>query len=220
MSRLTIREATLLITSECSYCPAVLDALTRLLKQGQIDRLEVFNLTRQPEIAARFGARSVPWMRIGPFDLTGRQSYTDLVRWLGLADSDDATEQYYSHLLSSQQAARVIQLTDQQPETLLALTRLLGRPETPMSVRLGIGVVLETLAETGYADALVESLAELTRSATQQIRADACHYLGLAGTPLAARSIQPLLQDTDAEVREIAAESLDAINGSPDTRNL
>jgi HEAT repeat protein len=45
------------------------------------------------------------------------------------------------------------------------------------------------------------------------VRADACHYLGLTGAGAAADYIRPLLDDKDAEVREIAAESLALLGG-------
>jgi hypothetical protein len=44
-----------------------------------------------------------------------------------------------------------------------------------------------------------------------RVRTDACHYLGLSHNPAAQQYIQPLLNDVDAEVREVAAEALQAI---------
>jgi len=45
------------------------------------------------------------------------------------------------------------------------------------------------------------------------VRADACHYLGLSGDAAARPWLDARLGDNDADVREIAAESLQALSG-------
>ena len=64
-------DALLLIATGCNHCPAVLEGLSRLLKQGRIGRLDVVNLAVHPETGQALGVRSVPWTRIGPFELEG-----------------------------------------------------------------------------------------------------------------------------------------------------
>ena len=63
--------ALVFIGSGCRHCPIVLDGLARLVKEGRLARLEVINATLEPELAARNKVRSVPWTRIGPFELVG-----------------------------------------------------------------------------------------------------------------------------------------------------
>jgi HEAT repeat protein len=43
------------------------------------------------------------------------------------------------------------------------------------------------------------------------VRADACHLLGLTGSAEARENLRARLQDPNAEVREIAAEALAAL---------
>jgi HEAT repeat protein len=58
---------------------------------------------------------------------------------------------------------------------------------------------------------LVDGLGALTRHADARVRADACHLLSLTQAGEAGTWLQACLQDADAEVREIAAESLQTL---------
>ena len=82
-----------------------------------------------------------------------------------------------------------------------------------MAARIGVGAVLEELAEQGLSQDALAALAALTESEQPQIRADACHYLSLGGGPAALAAVRRLLHDPDPQVREIAAESLTAMGG-------
>ena len=75
-------------------------------------------------------------------------------------------------------------------------------------VRIGIGAAFEDLQDSGLLGGIVDELGALTRDSEPQVRADACHYLGMTNSPSALHYVQPLLDDPDEEVREIAAETL------------
>lgn len=200
--------ARLLIATGCAHCPAVLDGLSRLLKEGRIGRLEVINLTTHPEVAQSEGVRSVPWFTIGPFALSGQHSFRELEEWVDRAASGSGIASFYHHLLETNRLPEVVERVRQSPSTMSDLLLILGDPETPMSVRIGIGAAIEDLAADGLLSDFVERLGALTRADQPQIRADACHYLGLAGNPAAAPLLEACLGDDNDEVREIAAESL------------
>ena len=68
---------------------------------------------------------------------------------------------------------------------------------------------MEDLKGSEELAALVDQLGELTRHEDTRIRGDACHYLALSGNPKAAEYIKPLLNDPDADVREVARESIE-----------
>ncbi|MES9869994.1 MAG: HEAT repeat domain-containing protein [Sedimenticola sp.] len=206
--------ALLLIAPACPHCPSVLESLGRLLKEGKLGRLEIVNLAEHPEVAEELGVRSVPWMRIGTFELSGNQSYGELRQWAEDARSGMGATAYYQHLLESQQLDDVIGQIRQKPDTLLDLVVLLASLETPMAVRIGIGAVMEEFAGSELLESVVPELIRLTRDAESQIRADACHYLSLSGTPEALEAIRPLLEDENAEVREIAMESIAILEAS------
>ncbi len=214
---LTPPDARLLLAPGCAHCPVVLDGLAQLIKAGKLGRLEIINVNAHPQAAHDAGTRSVPWYRIGSFEFIGTLTQSELERWAEHAAHGTGTNDYYQHLLASRQADRVATLVQRHPETLPDLIRLLASLETPMAVRIGVGAVLEELAEQGDLAAAAGPLGELTHSPIPQVRADACHYLGLTGNATASDTIRPLLQDPDAEVREIAAESLAtlATSGNP-----
>jgi thioredoxin-like negative regulator of GroEL len=106
-------DALLLLTSTCPYCPTVLAALSDLVKSGDIGRLEVVNIGAHPEIAQQYGVRTVPWVRIGPFELEGLRSPAELKQWVERAGTPEGLAEYFHELLKegallkvSTQAAR------------------------------------------------------------------------------------------------------------------
>jgi len=200
--------ALLLTAPGCPHCLSVREGLSRLLEEGKLDKLEIINLAEQPEVAAELGIRSVPWTRIGSFEITGSQSYGELLKWVEAAQAGGGTAQYYQHLLEHRGLNQVVEQIKARPATLQDLLLLLESLETPMSARIGVGAVLEDLAGTGLLDDIIPGLARLTRSPEPQIRADACHYLSLTHNKASLQAIRPLLEDEHPDVREIAMESL------------
>jgi hypothetical protein len=204
-------DALLLIAPGCTHCPSVLAALADQLKAGRLGRLEVVNIAARPQAALALGVRSVPWMRIGSLELEGLQSPAELARWVSLAGSPEGYARYLANLLEVGQLERATGWVGNDPLRSAALVGLLASLQTPMAVRIGVGAVLEELASRGAADAAAGPLARLLESDSAQVRADACHYLGLTADPRCGGWIRPLLQDPDGEVREIARETLEEL---------
>ena len=67
---------------------------------------------------------------------------------------------------------------------------------------------MEMLAESRIIQDHIEDLGTLTRHENPRVRIDACHYLSLTGEPSVIAYIEPLLNDADETVREVATESL------------
>lgn len=208
MSSNTAPAALLLIAPGCPHCPIVLRGLAELLKQGRIGRLEAVNIAEHPEAAEEVGTRTIPWCRIGPFELEGLHSEKELADWAEHARRGTGMPEYLAGLLETQKLDRVTQLVRERPGLQPDLISLIADLETPMGVRIGVGAVFEDLAQHGELSGLVPQLGALTRFPEPQIRADACHYLGLTEAAEAVSFVEPLLDDPDAEVREIAAETL------------
>jgi len=207
MSR-TIPDALLLLAPACPHCPAVLEGLSALVKEGAIGRLEAVNIAVHPKRAEELGVRSVPWFRIGEFELDGAQTPGELRRWAELAGTPQGMPAYFLHLLKNGRHAKVEEMARQEPQRLLALVELLADADASMAVRLGIGAVLEELRPDGLATIMVPGLGELTHHPDPLVRADACHYLSLAGGEEIAPYLRACLDDQDAAVREIVAEIL------------
>lgn len=201
-------DALLLLGTTCPNCPTVLEALGRLVKRGELGRLEVINLEQHPEIAAGLGVRSVPWVRIGSLELVGLRSEAEYLEWIRRARSPVADIDQLRELLATGEAVNVARMVERNPALLDTLLQLLGDEEEKLAARVGIGVVMEELAGSELLQGAVETLGTLSRHPGAAVRADACHYLGLTGAPAARAWLEPRLDDEDETVREIAAESL------------
>ena len=206
-------DALLLISSHCPHCPAMLAALADLLKQGTIGRLEAVNLEQHPEVGQALGVRSVPWVRIGRIELAGAHSKAELAEWAGKAGSEAGLADWFHMLLKEGQLPRAQAAIEADPALLAAVLPIVGNVEASLNVRLGASVLLENFAGTDTLRALLPRLGELSQHEDARIRADACHYLGLTGDAAARSWLDARLTDGDADVREIATESLQNISG-------
>jgi len=209
-----VPDALLLLSTHCPHCPAMLASLSELLKQGKIGRLEAVNLEQHPEIGQALGVRSVPWTRIGRIELSGVHSAAELAEWAAKADSETGMADWFHLLLKEGQLPKAQVMIEAEPELLAAVLPIVGNVEASLNVRLGAGVLLENFAGTDTLRALLPRLGELSQHNDARVRADACHYLGMTGEAAARPWLDPRLTDEDADVREIAAESLQAIAGS------
>lgn len=205
-------DAEVLIATGCAHCPAVLAALADLAKQGRIGRLTVINVAAHPDEAWARGVRGVPWTRIGPFELPGAQSAAELTTWATRAGSGAGRRDYLRETLAAGELATATTACRRSPELVVPLIDLAGDLDTPYAVRIGVGAVLEDLAPGGLDEPAVAAIARLAMSGHSAVRADAAHYLGLAGGARARALLQELAADSDGEVREIANESLAALH--------
>jgi len=204
-------DALLLISTHCPHCPAALQSLGDLVKRGALDRLEVVNVERRPEMAAALGVRSVPWARIGEFELAGVRPDAEWERWVQRAGRPEGMSEYLHALLKEGQLPRVLEVLAEQPERLSALLPILTNPEASINVRIGAGAVFEDFEAHPALQALIPELVTLARHPDRRVRADACHTLSLSAEGAACPALEAALADPDAEVREIAADSLDSL---------
>jgi hypothetical protein len=182
-----------------------------LLKSGHIGRLEAINLSVHPETAQVFGVRSVPWVRIGPYELEGLRTQGELQRWAERAATDGGMAAYLEELLKGGDLGKVLDLIAKDPGHLDALLALLGNSQTELHARVGIGAVIETLQGSDALKQRVPALIALTRHPEARVRGDACHYLALSQSPQALEAIRGLLSDPDPQVQDIARDSMAAV---------
>lgn len=201
-------DALLLLSSHCPHCPAVLAGLAELVKRGVIGGLEVVNVEQRPDRAAELGVRGVPWLRLGPFELTGTRTLGELETWARRAAAPDGLADAFHDLLKEGGLPQVLRLLEAAPERLIHLLPIVANPEASMNVRLGAGVAFEEYAGQPALAALIPSLGALAGNEDARVRADACHVLGLSRSAAARPWLEARLNDGSAEVREIAADSL------------
>ncbi len=192
----------------------MLEALSRLVKEGIIGRLTVINADVETEEAEKRGVRSVPWLRIGEFVLTGARSYQQLRTWATSSGTNAGRGAYIKELLKNGAMKQALERVQSTPGYLDALIPLIADVDSEFQVRVGVGAILEHLQGTSALAQRVDSLAELARSPDARVRADACHALALTESLAAIGVVESLLNDSSDEVREIAKESLDALKGS------
>jgi len=201
--------ALLVIGTSCTRCPAALDALTGLLKQGELSRLEIINLEADPKAAASLGVRAVPFVRIGSFELHGLRTAEEYLQWVTHArNQDSGLLEYVEDMLGSGEVDKVNQHIAQDAGYLEWVLGLMGDADAKMNLRLGIGVIMEEYAASAEFEPYLDALIEYTRHEDARVRADACHYLALTGNARAIPVLQSMQQDESAEVREVATDSL------------
>jgi hypothetical protein len=202
-------DALFLLGTHCPHCPMVLQGLANMIKAGSLGSLKIVNIEQRGDIARELGVRSVPWVRIGSFELEGLRSEKELREWALKASTNKGMSDWLEELLSSGNLEKPLQQVRSDPATMDALLKLFADPDTGLNIRIGISAIMEHFQGTETLGAIVDRLGELTRHEDARIRGDACHYLALSGNPAAAAYIKPLLKDEDENVREVARESLE-----------
>jgi thiol-disulfide isomerase/thioredoxin len=205
-------EALMLLGTQCPHCPYVLASLSDLVKKGVLSRLEVINLEQRPDIAQDLGVQSVPWVRIGQFELTGLRSKSELEEWIEKANTSAGDTKYIEELLAEGKVNQVLDMIEKDNQLLQALLALIADGDAKINARLGVGVIMEEYEGRPELTALIPGLGELTRSQDARVRSDAAHYLSLTHDVSVKAFIEPLLEDSHAEVREVAEDSLAELN--------
>lgn len=204
-------DALLLMGTHCPYCPIVLKSLKALLATGHISKLETYNIEENPEIARQFGVRTVPWVRIGAFELEGLRPESELRDWADKAGSQAGLADYFRELLTNGNINKALETLHRDADSFQGLLALFSDPETGLNIRIGISAIMEDLEGSDLLSGLVDRLGALTTHPAAHIRGDACHYLALTGDPRAISYIRPLLEDSDPSVSTLARESLQSL---------
>ena len=202
-------DALFLLGTHCPHCPTVLQGLANLVKAGTLGSLKIVNIEQRGDIARELGVRTVPWVRIGAFELEGLRSEKELREWAVKATANTGMTDWLDELLSSGNIRKPLERIKSEPALMDALLELFTDPDTGLNIRIGISAIMEDLQGTETLSSIVNRLGELTRHEDARIRGDACHYLALSGNPAATAYIKPLLKDEDENVREVARESLE-----------
>jgi glutaredoxin len=208
---ITPPDALLLTAPGCPHCPTVLQGLNDLLNQGLIRTLEVIDIAKNPERAEALNVRSVPWVKLGSFELEGLRSPAELRSWAQRANSMTGTARYFEELLKEGKLEKVSQFVKDQPDAIEALLILASDKDAEMTVRIGISAVIETYEGSDIINNHFDSLRALSENEDPRVRSDACHFLSLTHNPEAIEILKDLTKDSERSVRDVAVESLDDI---------
>ena len=182
-----------------------------LLKKGTLAQLIAVNIEQQPDIAQKLGVRSVPWLQIGHYQLTGLQPLEAIEQRIHWMQQGHELVGRFDTLLSTGRAQTVINEITAQADNMQAIMDLLADSATVLSTRIGIGVIMEEFAETELLKQQFQQLAALSQHDDARIRADACHYLSLTADKAAIPVLQARLQDENIEVQEVAEDALETL---------
>ena len=207
-------DAILMITSQCPHCASTMASLTEMVKQGELASLEIINLEKKPEIAEKLATRSVPWVKIGWFELEGLYSQKELRKKAQQVRSEEGALAYISDELLEGRVNKGLSLVAGRHDLIQHVLSLLEDADAKINVRLGIGVVMEEYAASDWFVPYISCLAEYSRHKDERVRADVCHYLSLTENKEVVPVIQGLLADTSEAVREVAEESLEELRES------
>jgi len=206
---ITSPEVLMLMGTQCTYCGPMMQILTEFMKQGLVAELRIVNIENSPELASELGVRSVPWLQVGPFQLTGSRSKQELQLWIERASSFDGVTEYIAEVLAEGNIKYASKLIHGYPQALENVIDLMADPEAKINVRLGVGVIIEEMAESETFKSVTPRLLDYLSDDDARIRGDACHYLSLTKDRSYIQDIERLLTDYSEEVREIAQDSLD-----------
>ena len=204
-------DALLLLTTQCPHCPAVLQGLSGLVKQGLIGRLEVVNIVARPDIAQQQGVRTVPWMRLGDFELEGLHSPAELRLWAERAGSEAGLAEYYTDLFRHGRLPKALAAIRKYPGHMPALLALAEDPDTELTVRIGVSAVMEDAAGSALLQNQMSALINLARHTDPRVRSDACHFLALTRNEAAIAVLENLTQDPEPAVQAVARDSLEEL---------
>lgn len=198
----------MLVSTHCQLCAPVLASLSELLKEGVIDSLEIINVEKNPEAAEARGVQSVPWLRIGWFELEGVRTKNELQRWIMNTTTTEGVSEYYAEILSQGRMQQCLGFLQQYPDTMASIFKLMSDPEEKINVKLGVGVIMEEHASTKAFEKFIPNLIELLEHTDSRIKLDVCHYLSLTNNPSVIKAIEPLLGNASEDVREEAEDSI------------
>ncbi|MEE9343062.1 MAG: HEAT repeat domain-containing protein [Gammaproteobacteria bacterium] len=200
--------ALLFLTSQCPHCPTVLQALSELVKTGSIGKLEAVNLDTHPTEGEKHQVRSVPWIRIGKFILTGLRNKDELYAWARRSNSITGEAIYFDDLLKAGNLDDTIAYIKESPAAIEALLLLSSDTETDLNIRIGVSAVFEAFSGTQALSEHIDGITALSQNEDPRVRSDACHFLSLTGHQKAVDRLKNMLDDDEKAVRDAASESL------------
>jgi len=201
--------ATLLVAPSCPHCPKMKQVLAELFEQGRIASLDVVDISIDLERAEKLGVRSVPWLALNSLELQGVHTPDEINHWLEQAAQKNGLQVLFDSLLEVGQISQVESMIRRHPDAIHDLLVLFADQERQINVRIGASAVLESLQGSGILEQAVAEISNYTQHVQVSTRIDACHVLSFVRHPLAISYLKQALNDVDAEVREVAQESID-----------
>lgn len=200
---------TLYHTSHCPNCHTQEKILQQLQVQEPNLVFQTINLEQSPEIQIIPAIQSVPTLFINDYRFEGLMTASEIRKWLGTENHD---KDYIYDLLKSSQLNLALSWLQQHPSALPCITDLLADESVDMTVRLGLDVLIEQLAEGDYLNPLVHKFGDLLSTVSASRCIDILHYLAMLKSSEARSYIKSCTTHPHPEVQRTAKDLLEELN--------
>ena len=201
------RKIELFVMPGCPICPQMERLFRQLQQEGELDELEIIDITRNPERASQLGIRSAPSYLVNGVLFSGLKQRSEIEQLLGQNESEKWRSLLGEELSEGgMQAAREAVLEHEAARE--ALFDLLDDPETPLVVRIGLSAIIEELAERGLLEAYQPRLLKLAQHEDERIALDGLYYLSMLHTPEAIQTLSRIAGDDAHPLQQQAKELL------------
>lgn len=195
-----------LIAPTCPNCPAVVRACARVAAACPALTLVVIDVQYFTELAG--SCRSVPTVIIdGAYTIVGSVSAHDLIEILRQRGEPGFLARALGSMVEAGRLAEVGPLlaTDEGFAAMATLMR-----DGTMQQKMGLMLAVEQILEGSphAVDGAVPHLLPLLESEVATLRGDVADLLGQIGAPGAREALSHLLEDENADVREVAEEAI------------
>lgn len=197
---------------QCPHCPSVVGLVNQMALANKYLEVSIVDVISFPDLARQYAVRAVPTVVIdGQNRLTGDISEEILVDNLTNRDPSTFHPETLKRILKGGDAERLAGMMVAESDLYSGALDLLS--DSDWSVRMGIMVVLESVAErspdlvrNGY-----PYLLKLLDHQDPNQRGDAAYLLGLIGDASVLAGLEMLFRDENPEVAEVAREAVEQI---------
>lgn len=201
------------ISSHCPHCKSLINQLCKLSKDALISPLEIINIEAQPQFAEQYNIKTVPWFKLDGMIFHGLYTETELKHWANIANTENGYKEYITTKIDTGNLDLVANFITTHQSSTEFLPKLLSDLELSLQHKLGLGAVLETISTTDFYKKLIPPFQKLLQHDDQRIRCDIIYYLGLSEKIEVKELLVPYLDDPHADVRDIALETIEELEG-------
>ncbi len=203
----------ILIADSCTYCPHVVESVLAMAVHQPLITATVVDAIRFGELAERFKVKSVPTTIINDNrTILGQVSISQLLDHLLNSQEPESLTADLDSMIQSGRAedAAALLCRSKKPRAILPLY-----VSKEFSKRIGALVTLEEALAINprILDPALDDLIDLLSHEDVGLRGDTAGLLGKIGNPAAIPALKRTLEDSDPDVREAAAEALEALGG-------
>lgn len=204
---MNLPEVELFVMPGCPVCPQMERLFRQLQQEGLLERLEIIDITQNPQRAQQLGIRSAPSYLINGVLFSGMKPRSEIEALM----KQNPTEKWRS-LLSEELAEGGMEVARQavleHEAAREALFDLLEDAQTPLVVRIGLSAILEEMAEQGLLEAYQSRLQRLVRHEDERIALDGLYYLSMLHTPEASETLTHIAENPQHPLHGQARELL------------